>query len=124
MAIVLVVDDRASNRELVRTVLRYGGHEVIEAHEGAEALAMAHALHPDIILTDILMPGMDGYELARELRAAPDTAGTPIVFYTANYLEAETRPFAEACGVARVLLKSADPQVLMQTIGDVLAEER
>jgi two-component system, cell cycle sensor histidine kinase and response regulator CckA len=124
MAIVLVVDDRASNRELVRTLLGYGGHQVIEAHEGAEALAMAHAQHPDIVLTDILMPGMDGYELARELRAAPDTAATPIVFYTANYLEAETRPFAEACGVARVLLKSADPQVLMQTIDDVLAEER
>lgn len=124
MAIVLVVDDRASNRELVRTVLRYGGHQVIEAHEGAEALAMAHARHPDIVLTDILMPGMDGYELARELRAAPDTAETPIVFYTANYLQAETQPFAEACGVARVLLKSADPEVLMQTIDDVLAEDR
>ncbi|MEV6638274.1 response regulator [Actinoplanes sp. NPDC051470] len=124
MATVLVVDDRASNRELVRTVLRYSGHQVIEAHEGAEALAMAHAQHPDIVLTDVLMPGMDGYELARELRAAPDTAATPIVFYTANYQEAETRPFAEACGVARVLLKSADPQVLMQTIDDVLAEDR
>ncbi|HEX8629588.1 MAG TPA: response regulator, partial [Catenuloplanes sp.] len=96
MAIVLVVDDRASNRELVRTLLGYGGHQVIEAHEGAEALDLAHSRHPDVVLTDILMPGMDGYELARELRAAPDTAATPIVFYTANYLEAETRPFAEA----------------------------
>jgi PAS domain S-box-containing protein len=124
MAVVLVVDDRATNRELVRTLLGYQGHLVIEAHEGAEALDLAHAQHPDLVLTDILMPGMDGYELARELRAAPDTAQTPIVFYTANYLEAETRPFAEACGVARVLLKSADPQTLMQTIDEVLAEER
>jgi PAS domain S-box-containing protein len=124
MATVLVVDDRATNRELVRTLLGYQGHRVIEAHEGAEALDMAHEQHPDLVLTDILMPGMDGYELARELRAAPDTAQTPIVFYTANYLEAETRPFAEACGVARVLLKSADPQALMQTIDEVLAEER
>jgi two-component system, cell cycle sensor histidine kinase and response regulator CckA len=124
MAVVLVVDDRATNRELVRTLLGYQGHLVIEAHEGAEALDMAHAQHPDLVLTDILMPGMDGYELARELRAAPDTAATPIVFYTANYLEAETRPFAEACGVARVLLKSADPQTLMQTIDEVLAEDR
>lgn len=124
MAVVLVVDDRASNRELARTLLGYAGHQVIEAHEGAEALDLAHLRHPDLVLTDIMMPGMDGYELARELRAAPDTARTPIVFYTANYLEAETRPFAEACGVARVLLKSADPQVLMQTIDEVLAEER
>ena len=124
MATVLVVDDRASNRELARTRLTYGGHQVIEAREGAEALALAHTQHPDLVLTDILMPGMDGYELARELRAAPDTAATLIVFYTANYLEAEIRPFAEACGVARVLLKSADPQVLMQTINEVLNEER
>jgi PAS domain S-box-containing protein len=70
------------------------------------------------------MPGMDGYQLARELREAPDTAATPIVFYTANYQEAETRPFAEACGVARVLLKSADPQVLMKTVDELLAEVR
>jgi PAS domain S-box-containing protein len=124
VATVLVVDDRASNRELVRVLLRYRGHQVIEAHEGAEALELAHAQHPDLVLTDILMPGMDGYELARELRAADDTAQTPIVFYTANYLEEETRPFALTCGVARVLLKSADPLVLMDAIDAVLAEKR
>jgi PAS domain S-box-containing protein len=124
MSIVLIVDDRATNRELARVLLTYGGHQVIEAHEGAEALSLAHAQHPDLVLTDILMPGMDGYQLARELRAAPDTATTPIVFYTANYQESETRPFAEACGVARVLLKSADPEVLIQTVDELLAEGR
>jgi PAS domain S-box-containing protein len=124
VATVLVVDDRASNRELARVILGYGGHRVIEAHEGVEALGLAHAQHPDLILTDVLMPGMDGYQLVRELRAAADTAQTPIVFYTANYLEAEARPFADACGVARVVLKSSDPQLLLQTIDDVLAEER
>jgi len=123
MATVLVVDDRASNRELASEVLEYGGYTVIEASEGAEALDIAHARHPDLILTDILMPGMDGYELARKLRDALDTAQTPIVFYTANYLEAETRPFAQACGVARVLLKTGDPQVLLQAIAEVLGEK-
>jgi PAS domain S-box-containing protein len=124
MATVLVVDDRASNLELASDVLGYGGHTVIEAHEGAEALDLAHARHPDLILTDILMPVMDGYQVARELRAAADTAHTPIVFYTANYRESETRPFAEACGVARVLLKSSDPQTLLRVIAEVLAERR
>jgi PAS domain S-box-containing protein len=124
MSTVLIVDDRATNRELARVLLNYGGHQVIEAHEGAEALSLAHEQHPDLVLTDILMPGMDGYQLARELRAAPDTAATPIVFYTANYQESETRPFAEACGVARVLLKSADPEVLIQTVDELLAEGR
>jgi PAS domain S-box-containing protein len=124
VATVLVVDDRASNRELARTLLGYRGHDVIEANEGAAALNLAHTRHPDLVLTDILMPGMDGYELARELRASADTAQTPIVFYTANYLEEETRPFAEACGVARVLLKSSDPLEFMDAIDEVLAEER
>jgi len=122
MSTVLIVDDRATNRELARVLLTYGGHQVLEAHDGVEALSLAHAQHPDLVLTDILMPGMDGYQLARELRAAPDTAATPIVFYTANYQEAETRPFVEACGVARVLLKSADPQVLIETVNELLAE--
>ena len=123
MATVLVVDDHTTNRELACTLLGYGGHQVIEAHEGAEALSIAHEYHPDLVLTDIIMPGMDGYELARELRAAPDTAHTPIVFYTANYLVDEIRPFAEACGVARILLKSDDPQVLIEAIDEIVAEE-
>lgn len=122
MTTVLVVDDQASNRELVRDILTFRGHRVIEAHEGAEALGLAHEQHPDLVLTDVMMPGMDGYQLAQELRAATDTADTPIVFLTSNYLPAEAAPFAEACGVARVLLKSVDPQTLLQAIDDVLAE--
>jgi PAS domain S-box-containing protein len=124
MATVLVVDDRPTNRELVRTLLGYQGHQVIEAGEGGEALQLAHEQHPDLVLTDILMPGMDGWELARELRAAPDTATTPIVFLTAAFLEAETRPFTEVCGISRMLPRSADPQTLMRVVDEVLAEGR
>ena len=78
-----MVNDRGACRELTRVLLTYGGHQLIEAHEGAEALCLAHARHPDLVFTDIEMPDMNGYQLARELRAAPDTASTPIVFYTA-----------------------------------------
>src|SRR4051812_24878829 len=121
MSTVLVVDDQRANRELVRDILTYRGHTVIEAHEGNEALGLAHARHPDLVLTDVLMPGMDGYQLAHELRAAPDTADTPILFLTANYLPAEAQPVAEACGVAGVLLKSTDPQTLLRTIDQAIA---
>jgi PAS domain S-box-containing protein len=123
MTTVLVVDDQASNRQLIRDILTHRGHQVIEAREGTEALHLAHDQHPDLVLTDVMMPGMDGYQLAQELRAATDTAGTPIVFLTANYLPAEAAPFAEACGVARVLLKSIDPQTLLQTIDEVLTDD-
>jgi PAS domain S-box-containing protein len=121
MSTVLVVDDQRANRELVRDILTYRGHTVIEAHEGNEALGLAHARHPDLVLTDVLMPGMDGYQLAHELRAAPDTADTPILFLTANYLPAEAQPVAEACGVAGVLLKSTDPQTLLRTVDQAIA---
>ncbi|MEU7904945.1 response regulator [Actinoplanes sp. NPDC049118] len=121
MSTVLVVDDQRANRELVRDILTYRGHTVIEAHEGSEALGLAHARHPDLVLTDVLMPGMDGYQLAHELRAAPDTADTPILFLTANYLPDEAQPVAEACGVAGVLLKSTDPQTLLRTVDEAIA---
>ncbi|MCM4078560.1 hybrid sensor histidine kinase/response regulator [Paractinoplanes hotanensis] len=121
MGTVLVVDDHTTNRELVRDILTHRGHTVIEAHEGAEALGLAHAQHPDLVLTDVLMPGMDGYQLAQELRAAPDTAGTPIVFLTANYLPAEAQPVADACGVAKVLLKSVDPRTLLDAVDQAIA---
>jgi len=118
MSTVLVVDDQSTNRELVRDLLTYRGHTVIEAHEGAEALGLAHLRHPDLVLTDVLVPGMDGYQLAQELRAAPETA---IVVLTANYLPAEAQPVAEACGVAHVLLKSVDPQTLLNVVDEAIA---
>ena len=121
MSTVLIVDDQTTSRELVRDLLAHRGHTVIEAHEGVEALGLAHARHPDLVITDVLMPGMDGYQLAQELRAAPDTAGTPIVFLTANYLLGEAQPVAEACGVADVLLKSADPLTLMNAVEQAIA---
>jgi signal transduction histidine kinase len=77
---------------------------------------------PDLIITDVLMPVMDGYELVRELRADPLTAAIPVVFYTANYLEDEIRPIAEAYGVRHVLFRSADPQCLVSTVAKALDE--
>ncbi len=69
------------------------------------------------------MPGMDGYQLAQELRSAPDTAGTAIIFLTANYLPAEAQPVADACGVADILLKSVDPQTLLDAVDDAIADQ-
>jgi PAS domain S-box-containing protein len=121
MATVLVVDDHPANRHLTRDLLGYRGHRVIEAADGEQALQLVHAQHPDLVLTDVLMPGIDGYQLAQEIRSADDTADIPIIFLTANYLPEEARPFAEACGVDKVLLKSAAPPELLQSVDDVLS---
>ena len=123
MATVMVVDDVAANRDIVRMLLGYRGHEVIEAHDGADALRLAHTHHPDVVVSDVLMPGIDGLELVHRLRADPDreAAQAPVIFYTANYLEPETRPIAEACGVSQVVLRSQDPDALLDAIETALA---
>lgn len=123
MATVMVVDDVAANRDIVRMLLGFRGHDVIEAHDGAEALLMAHTHHPDVVVSDVLMPGIDGLELVHRLRADPDreAAQAPVIFYTANYLEPETRPIAEACGVSQVVLRSQEPDALLDAIEVALA---
>jgi PAS domain S-box-containing protein len=123
VATVMVVDDVAANRDIVRMLLGFRGHDVIEAHDGADALRLAHTHHPDVVVSDVLMPGIDGLELVHRLRADPDRepAQAPVIFYTANYLEPETRPIAEACGVSQVVLRSQDPDALLDAIDVALA---
>ena len=122
VATVLVVDDRATSREIARATLDRAGHHVVEALDGAQALQLARESRPDVVVADVLMPGMDGYEFVHQLRADPDTAGIPVLFYTANYRENEARAIADACGVRRVVLKTADPEVLVRTVEELIAE--
>jgi CheY-like chemotaxis protein len=81
------------------TILGYGGHQIIEASDGAEALRLTKERHPALAIIDILMPTMDGYEFTRRLRADPDIAHTPIIFYTATYREREARDMAKPYGI-------------------------
>jgi len=120
MTTVLVVDDRATNREIARAALDDGGYQVIEAAEGRQALALAKAYHPDVVLTDVLMPGMDGYEFVRELRGDPDTTDIPVLFYTANYSQDEALPLAATVGVSKILSKSGDPLDLLRAVEEAL----
>jgi two-component system, cell cycle sensor histidine kinase and response regulator CckA len=121
MASVLVVDDNAVNRDLVVTLLGYRGHRVVEAADGAEALATARAERPDLVITDLLMPVIDGYELIREIRADPMLSATPVIFYTANYVHAEVAPVAAALGVRHIVEKPIDPRDLLLAVDDALA---
>jgi PAS domain S-box-containing protein len=122
VATVLVVDDVATNRDLAAMLLGYRGHTVIEAASGEEALDRVHDCHPDVVVSDVLMPGMDGLELVHRLRADADplAAHAPVIFYTANYLELETRPIAEAFGVSQVVLRGSDPQDLLAAVDRAL----
>jgi adenylate cyclase len=86
---ILVVDDQRTNAEMLAGLLRNLGYEVETSHDSAEALALVQRDPPDLVVSDIVMPGMDGYELCRRLRADPSTALLPIVLVTSTYEQAE-----------------------------------
>jgi len=111
-----VVDDRPANRQLLVTLLGYAQHRVLEAGDGAEALELARAQHPDLVITDLLMPNLDGYELAQALRASPDPAlaRVAIIFSTATYSQRDARALAQAAGVDYVLAKPFEPEQLYE----------
>ncbi|MGZ8320032.1 MAG: EAL domain-containing protein [Telluria sp.] len=119
-ATILIVDDHVLNREFLRALLGYGGHRLVEAANGVEALKVARAERPDLVISDILMPNMDGYELVRALKADPDTAATPVIFYTALYREREASRMAADCGVRWVLPKPSAPDVILRTVHEAL----
>lgn len=121
MATVLVVDDDATNREYLRTLLVHRGHRVREAADGDSALRMAGREPLDAVITDVLMPGLDGYELARQLRSRPATSRVPIAFNTAHYGQQEIQPLARACGVQDVILKPASPRAVLDAIDALLS---
>jgi diguanylate cyclase (GGDEF)-like protein/PAS domain S-box-containing protein len=116
VAKILVVDDHPTNRELITSLLHYQGHQSLEAADGAEALALVRAERPQLVICDILMPTMDGYEFVRQLRAEPAIAQTEIIFYTANYREREVRNLAGAIGVTRILIKPCAPEEILHAI--------
>jgi PAS domain S-box-containing protein len=123
VATILIVDDLAANRKGLVTLLRAQKHRLLEAPDGHEALAAARAEHPDLVITDVLMPVMDGYALVRQLRLDPATCGIPVVFSTAPYGEREARAFALSSGVSGVLTKPADPREVLKVVGRVLCGE-
>jgi signal transduction histidine kinase/CheY-like chemotaxis protein len=120
MARVLVVDDQAANRDLIVTLLKYAGHEPLEAADGHLALAQVRAARPELVICDLLMPTMDGYEFVRQLRADPAIAHTEVIFYTATFMEREARSLAQSCGVSRVLIKPTEPEEILQVIAQSL----
>ena len=120
MATILIVDDRQSNRELLTTLLGYRHHTTIEASDGMEGLERAREVRPDLIITDIIMPTMDGYEFTRCLRDDPALSATPVVFYSAHYLMQEAHALAARCGVEYVVAKPAEPEELLRTVDAAL----
>ena len=122
MAKILIVDDNPSNRSLLVQFLGYLGHSLREAVDGAEALALVSSERPDLVITDILMPTMDGYELVRRLRSASELAHTPVIFWTAHFRERDARDLARECGVEYVLTKPCDLETVRTAVEACLSQ--
>lgn len=120
MATILIVDDRPMDRELLISLFTYAHYRVLEAADGVEALRLVQTEHPDLVVSDVLLPVMDGYEVVRRLRTDPDVARTAVIFYTAVFNEQEARDLARECGVARILSKPTDPEKILEIVAQVL----
>jgi CheY-like chemotaxis protein len=105
---VLLIEDNETNRHLATFLLEKIGCEVSHAHDGARGLALAESAIPALIVLDIQMPEMDGYEVAARLRAQPATAGIPVLVVT-SYAQSGDRQRALALGVADYLEKPFEP---------------
>ncbi|NTV63058.1 MAG: hybrid sensor histidine kinase/response regulator [Oscillochloris sp.] len=123
MATILIVDDRQTNREFLVTLLSYQGHRLLEAELAAEGLRIAIAARPDLVITDIIMPEIDGFEFVRRIRATPEIAQTRVILFSANYGESEARDLAHACGVEHVIAKPAEPELILATVQAALGLE-
>ena len=121
MTKILVVDDNAANRKVVLTLLQHEGYKTFEAADGADGLRAAIKERPQLVISDIVMPSMDGYEFVRQLRADPQLAPTTVIFYTANYHNLEAKHLAEQCGVARVIVKPCGAREFLKTVAEVLS---
>lgn len=120
---ILVVEDVPNVLELLEVTLRFKGYPVVTARNGQEALEMIARERPAIIITDILMPKMDGYALAHAVHKDPRTRQIPIIFLSATYVTPEDRKFAMSLGAVRFLEKPVDTEEFLLTIGEVLTTD-
>jgi diguanylate cyclase (GGDEF)-like protein len=121
VAKILIADDHRANRDALTALLEVAGHYVLSANDGHQALNLAREHQPELVISDVLMPHMDGYELTRRLKLEPATAGISVMFYTAYFGSRDAKHLAHSLGVAHVLVKPSDNDVILRAVDDVLA---
>lgn len=121
---LLVVEDVPNILELLDVTLRFKGYPVITAGNGEEALAIIPNQKPALVITDIMMPRMDGYTLAYNLRRNPDTSHIPIIFLSATYVTPEDKDFAMSLGAVRFMEKPVDTEDFLLTVAEVLTNPK
>ena len=117
---ILVVEDVPHILELLEVTLRFKGYPIMTARNGEEALELIAEQRPALVITDILMPKLDGFALVQKLRTDPNTSDMPIVFLSATYVTPEDKEFALSLGAVRFLEKPVDTEEFLLTVAEVL----
>ncbi|HEY2920282.1 MAG TPA: response regulator, partial [Candidatus Binatia bacterium] len=118
---ILVTDDNTTNRKLLRVVLEAENHVVLEADNGISALQLLDQTEVDAVISDILMPEMDGYRLCYEIRKNPKLRRLPFIVYTASYTSSSDEKVAIQFGVDKFLRKPASGDEILKSLHEVLA---
>jgi two-component system, cell cycle response regulator DivK len=118
---VLVIEDQEDNRRIIRDLLTSAGYEMIEAADGEEGVRQAEANRPDLILMDIDLPGMNGYEATRRIKANPVLHGVPIIAVTSYALSGDDQKAFEA-GCDAYVTKPFSPRALLAKIREYMKD--
>jgi len=120
---ILIVEDVPNVLELLEVTLRFKGYAVITARNGEEALEVVARQRPVLIITDILMPKLDGYAFVQKLRLNPATRSIPVVFLSATYVTPEDKDFALSLGAARFMEKPIDTEDFLLTVAELVTQQ-
>jgi len=118
---ILIAEDERDIRDLIAFTLRFAGYEVLTANNGEEAVQMTQKELPDLVLTDVRMPKMTGYEACKQIKADPTTQHIPVVFLSAKGQEAEVQS-GMAAGADEYLLKPFAPDQLTRKVAEILSK--
>ncbi len=117
---ILIVEDIPNILEFLAVTLRFKGYPVVTACNGKQALEKIESERPALVITDILMPIMDGFALAQKLRSNPETCHVPLIFLSATYVTPEDRAFALSLGAKRFIEKPVDTEELLLSVAEIL----
>jgi CheY-like chemotaxis protein len=123
MAYILLVEDTPDNREIAEIILRDAGHTVLSVADGASSMVAAATAQPDLILMDLALPLIDGWEATRRIKANPATRDIPVIAFTAHVLQ-EDAERARAAGCAAVIAKPFEIEALLRQIDMLLGQQR
>lgn len=119
---ILIVDDKTENLYMLEALLKASYYKVVSAKNGAEALGLAYENPPDLIISDILMPLMDGFTLCRKVKTDEKLKHIPFIFYTATYMDPKDEEYALKLGADRFILKPQEPDIFLDIIQGLLDE--